>query len=83
MALVALAEAYGKQGRSAGDAANACKWYRIASERIAEAQTATAKALTQNELEQCEKEATLWLAKVRDFEAKVVPMKSAKKTRAS
>jgi len=83
VALVSLAEAYAKQGRSADDAANACKWYMIASERMAEAQAAIAEALTASELQKCEEEARLWLAKVKDFEAKLFPVKAVRKTRAS
>src|SRR5581483_7136633 len=89
MAQVALAETYSKMRLSAHDAANACKWYLIASERIAEAQSAIAKALTASEFEQCEKEARAWLGKLthktrsgKDREAKVLPLKSVGNARA-
>ncbi|MGE5057566.1 MAG: LuxR C-terminal-related transcriptional regulator [Acidobacteriota bacterium] len=90
MAQVALAEAYTKDCRNAPEAAIACKWCLVASERIAQVRADIARMLTANEFEQCEKEASLWLAETKhNFspishpEAKVLRLKSVRNARSS
>lgn len=53
---LALAQAYRNNGERHQDVLNAYKWYRIACERITQAQSVLANTMTADEIQHCEKE---------------------------
>jgi two-component system, NarL family, nitrate/nitrite response regulator NarL len=53
---LALAQAYRNNGERHQDVLNAYKWYRIACERIAQAQSVLANTMTADEIQDCERE---------------------------
>lgn len=61
VAQLGLAQAYAVRADHPGNFTRAYKWYRIVSERIAKAHSTLAQSMTPKELEETEREATLWL----------------------
>jgi TPR repeat protein len=53
---LALAQAYRNNGERRQDVLNAYKWYRIACERIAQAQSVLANTMTPDEIQDCDGE---------------------------
>ena len=69
---LALAHAYALRRDNPGTVLSAYKWYLIVSERIAQAQSVLAKTMTAKELEESEREARLWLARMKHAPAEKV-----------
>lgn len=69
---LALAHAYALRRDDPGNVASAYKWYLIVSERIAQAQSVLAKMMTAEELEESQKEARYWLARMKRAQAEKV-----------
>ena len=81
-AQLALAEVYAERRESPQDAHRAYKWYAILTERIDQAQSALATAMTAKEVEEAQRQARTWLAEVkhasgstREPSTKVAPFK--------
>jgi two-component system nitrate/nitrite response regulator NarL len=69
---LALAHAYALRRDNPQNVLSAYKWYLIVSERIAQAQSVLAKTMTAEELEEGEREARLWLARMKHAQAEKV-----------
>jgi two-component system, NarL family, nitrate/nitrite response regulator NarL len=64
-AQLALAEAYLSRAAGINDLINACTWYLVASERIAQARVNATKMLTAGQLEDAQQKASILLAQMR------------------
>jgi two-component system, NarL family, nitrate/nitrite response regulator NarL len=64
-AQLALAEAYVARAAGINDLINACAWYLVASERIAQARVNATKMLTAGQLEDAQRKASILLAQMR------------------
>ena len=62
IAQLGLAQAYSVRADHPGNFSKAYKWYQIVFERIAQAHSTLAQAMTGKELEDTEREARLWVA---------------------
>ena len=62
---LALAQAYAMRGDDSENIAKAYKWYVIVAERVAQAQSVLAKRMTSKELEDSQREARQWLARMK------------------
>lgn len=62
---LALAHAYVLRRDEPGNVSNAYKWYLIVSERIARAQSVLTKTMTAEELEESQRGARYWLARMK------------------
>lgn len=69
---LALAHAYALRRDEPGNVSSAYKWYSIVSERIAQAQSVLAKMMTAEELEEGQKGARYWLARMKRAQAERV-----------
>lgn len=73
---LALAHAYALRRDNPGNVSSAYKWYSIVSERIAQAQSVLAEKMTAEELEESEKEARFWLARMKHAQAEKVTLRA-------
>jgi two-component system, NarL family, nitrate/nitrite response regulator NarL len=69
---LALAQAYALRRENPGNILSAYKWYLIVSERIAQAQSVLAETMTAKQLEESEREASFWLARMKHARAEEV-----------
>jgi len=76
---LALAHAYALRGDNPGNVSSAYKWYSIVSERIAHAQSLLAKEMTAEEVEESEKDARFWLARMKHAQAEKVNLRARAK----
>lgn len=70
-AQLSLAQAYAVRPDRPGNFSNAYKWYRIVSERIAQAHSVLATTMSPRDLEETEREARKWLSRRRPTPAVV------------